>query len=101
MIYRSYRFRIYPTKSQEEILKKTIGCCRYIYNWNLELRKESYKKDKTKVSYKKSSALMTQLRKTSGTEWLKDVSFAALQQSLSNVNTTQSPFLNGISRYPK
>lgn len=101
MIYRSYRFRIYPTKSQEEILKKTIGCCRYIYNWNLELRKESYKKDKTKVSYKKSSALMTQLRKTSGTEWLKDVSFAALQQSLLNVNTAYSRFFNGITRYPK
>lgn len=37
----SYKFRLYPNKEQEEILKKTFGCVRFIYNKMLE-DKETY-----------------------------------------------------------
>ncbi len=33
---RACKFRIYPTKDQEILLKKTFGCCRFIYNVMLE-----------------------------------------------------------------
>lgn len=42
---RSYKFRIYPTKTQEEILRKTIGSCRFIYNHALATKSEAYKTD--------------------------------------------------------
>ena len=29
---KAYKFRIYPNKKQKEILAKTFGCCRFVYN---------------------------------------------------------------------
>lgn len=29
----SYRFRIYPTEKQKELITKTFGCCRYVFNY--------------------------------------------------------------------
>ena len=30
--YKAYRFRLYPDKEQEELLGRTFGCCRFIYD---------------------------------------------------------------------
>ena len=30
---KTYKFRIYPTKKQEELINKTIGCCRFVFNF--------------------------------------------------------------------
>ena len=35
-IYRGYKFRMYPNKFQEELINKTIGSCRFIYNYFLD-----------------------------------------------------------------
>ena len=32
---RAYKLRIYPNKNQIELLEKTFGCVRYIYNYFL------------------------------------------------------------------
>ena len=34
-----YKFRIYPTPAQEILIAKTLGCCRYVWNHCLDLRK--------------------------------------------------------------
>nr|CDQ31144.1 Helix-turn-helix domain protein [Virgibacillus halodenitrificans] len=30
---KAYKFRIYPTKKQMELINKTIGCSRFVYNY--------------------------------------------------------------------
>jgi len=35
---RAYRFRFYPTPEQEQLLRRTVGCCRKAYNLALEAR---------------------------------------------------------------
>ncbi|MHA1312189.1 MAG: helix-turn-helix domain-containing protein [Candidatus Helarchaeota archaeon] len=37
-IHRAIKVRLYPNKAQEEMLNKTFGCCRFIYNKMLEER---------------------------------------------------------------
>lgn len=32
MIYRAYKYRIYPTKKQAEYLRQTFGCVRFVWN---------------------------------------------------------------------
>ena len=32
-IYRAYKYRIYPNKAQKELINKTFGCCRFVYNF--------------------------------------------------------------------
>ena len=41
-----YKLRIYPTAAQEILIAKTLGCCRYVWNHCLDLRKELYAKEK-------------------------------------------------------
>jgi len=39
-MYKSFKFRIYPDKIQLELLNKSFGCSRFIYNYNLSNIKE-------------------------------------------------------------
>lgn len=36
---KAYKYRIYPNKQQEEQIQKTFGCCRFVYNYYLNMRK--------------------------------------------------------------
>ena len=38
------KFRIYPNKGQKAFIHQTLGCCRFIYNRGLAMRKEGYEK---------------------------------------------------------
>jgi len=40
MIIKSYKFRIYPNREQEQILNQTIETCRLLYNESLEERRK-------------------------------------------------------------
>lgn len=39
---KAYRYHIYPNKKQQELIQKTFGCCRFVYNYYLNKRKEMY-----------------------------------------------------------
>ena len=39
---KAYKFRLYPAKEQELIIRKTFGCVRFVYNKMLAERKETY-----------------------------------------------------------
>ncbi|MBR0294639.1 MAG: helix-turn-helix domain-containing protein, partial [Bacilli bacterium] len=40
LIKRAYRFRLYPTTSQKELIEKTLGCSRWVYNEFLSITKK-------------------------------------------------------------
>ena len=40
---KAYKFRIYPNAEQKELLAKTFGCVRFIYNKMLTDKIEHYK----------------------------------------------------------
>ncbi|WP_167670310.1 helix-turn-helix domain-containing protein, partial [Paenibacillus tianmuensis] len=42
MANKAYKFRLYPTAQQEQLLAKTFGCVRFVYNKMLAERKETY-----------------------------------------------------------
>lgn len=35
---KAFKYRIYPTKKQQELIQKTFGCCRFVYNYYLSVR---------------------------------------------------------------
>jgi transposase len=39
---KTFRYRLYPNKIQEEKLAQNLWCWRFIYNWGLWLSKEKY-----------------------------------------------------------
>ncbi|HIR49470.1 MAG TPA: helix-turn-helix domain-containing protein [Candidatus Faecimonas gallistercoris] len=38
-MYRAYRFRLYPTTNYVELIHKTFGCIRVVYNHYLNKKK--------------------------------------------------------------
>ena len=46
---KSYKYRIYPNKEQKELIAKTFGCVRFVYNYYLSQRIEKYKEDKETI----------------------------------------------------
>ena len=45
LINRAYKFRLYPTNEQKELINKTFGCYRLVYNYYLNKKQELYKQD--------------------------------------------------------
>ena len=35
-MYKAYKFRLYPNKEQIELINKTFGCGRFVYNHYLD-----------------------------------------------------------------
>lgn len=101
MVQRAYKLRIYPTKEQEPVLKRTIGSCRFIYNWGLNQRRESWVKEQKSITYARGCKALTELKKQPETEWLNKVSSVTLQQSLANLETAYSNFFKKQAKYPK
>jgi len=82
MTEKAYKYRFYPTPEQEQILAKTFGCVRYVYNWALSFRTQAYREQGEHLKYYDLSAALTNLKREPETIWLKDVSCVPLQQSL-------------------
>ncbi|MHA2312899.1 MAG: helix-turn-helix domain-containing protein, partial [Candidatus Thorarchaeota archaeon] len=33
---KTYRYRMYPSRKQQDAIRRHIGACRFVYNWALE-----------------------------------------------------------------
>ena len=80
---KGYRFRIYPDREQETLIRKTFGCVRYVYNYYLGKRQALYKTEKKTMNFKACSGDLTKLKKE--LVWLKEPDSIALQSSLENL----------------
>ena len=91
---KAYKYRIYPNKKQQEIIIKTFGCCRFVYNTYLAKRIEVYEASKETFSYIQCANDMKQLK--SELKWLKEVDSTALQSSLKDLDVAYQKFLKNI-----
>lgn len=98
-MYKGYTIRIYPTKDQEELLRKHIGCCRFIWNHMIEVQKTRYQNDEKYLNHFGMIKLIPLIKKEY--EWLNEVSNHSLQLICKDVNTAYQRFFKKISNYPK
>jgi len=95
-----WTYRCYPTLEQEGVLGRTFGCCRFVYNWALNLRTERHEAGE-KCAYAQTSAALTALKKEADKAWLSEVSCVPLQQALRHLDTAFKNFFEKRSSYPK
>ena len=100
-MHRAFRYRFYPSPSQEVLLRKTMGCSRFVYNHFLALRIKEWTTNQKSVSYNETSSILTQLKKEEETKWLNEVSSVALQQSLQNLQEAYNNFFRGLKKKQK
>lgn len=96
---RAYKFRMYPNKTQQQLLAKTFGCVRFVYNHYLAKRIELYKTEKQTLAFGACSADLTNLKKE--LVWLKEVDKFALQNSLKDLDGAYKKFFKEHSGFPK
>ena len=97
-ILKGYVFRMYPNEKQEQLINKTIGCARFVYNYFLDDKIKEYKEiGKSKSAYDQAK-LIPSLSKEK--EWLKEVDSQSLRNSLLDLERAFKNFYNG-SGYPK
>ena len=99
---RAYRYRIYPTDEQKVLFAKTFGCCRFVYNWALNLKITAYQERKETLG----NVYLTNLMKSelkAEYEWLSDVNSQSLQSALRNLDTAYTNFFRNTKAvgFPK
>src|SRR5699024_538573 len=98
-IHKSYRFRIYPTKTQTALIKKTIGRSRFVFNHFLATWQDTYKETGQGLTYHSCSSKLPSLKNECA--WLKEVDSIALQSSLRNLADSFSRFFKKQNKTPR
>jgi len=93
---RAYKFRIYPDAEQEELIQKTFGCVRFVYNHYLDKRIDLYKTEAKTLGYNACSADLTELKKQ--ITWFKEVDATALQSSLKDLDFAYKNFFRRVKQ---
>ena len=99
LVHKAYKFRIYPNSNQVQLIVKTIGCSRFVFNHFLAERSILYESEKKTLSYNDCSAMLTQLKKE--LTWLKEVDSTALQSSLRFLDDSFKRFFSRQNDYPR
>lgn len=92
---RAYKYRIYPSDEQKVLFAKTFGCCRFVYNWALDLKIEAYKDEKKSLGNIHLTNLMKSELKAEH-EWLGEVNSQSLQSSLRNLDAAYKNFFRDV-----
>lgn len=102
-LLKSFKTEINPTQEQKQIINRTIGTCRFVYNLYLAYNQEIYVKEKKFVSGMDFSKWLNHiyLKENPDKEWIKEVSSKAVKQSIMNADKAFKRFFNHQSNVPK
>ena len=102
-LLKSYKTEINPTYEQKQVINRTIGVCRFIYNFYLAHNKEVYESEKCFVSGMAFSKWLNNefIPNNSEFSWIKDVSSKSVKQSIMNAERAFKSFFKGKSKFPK
>ncbi len=95
----SYKFRIYPNTMQENLIQRTFGCCRFVFNHFLAERMEQYKQTGHAPTRFQQDKSLTVLKKE--LEWLKEVDSIPLQAVLQDLDFAYQNFFRRVKQGQK
>lgn len=99
---KSFKTEINPTEEQKVKIRKTIGTCRYIYNFYLTHNKELYDKGEKFMSGKSFSIWLNNeyLPRNPDKLWIKEVSSKSVKRSIENGCIAFTRFFKHQSAFP-
>lgn len=93
------KIRLYPTTAQRDALARQFGCARWVFNWGLDLSRQTYLETGKGLTYYALAARLPKLKQEH--EWLREADSQALQQALQNLAAAYEAFFKGRTRYPR
>lgn len=80
--YKTYKYRIYPTKAQAILINKTMGCTRFVFNSLLAEWRNCFVRTKHGLSYANCQAELNKLKQSKDSDWLNEVDGIALDYAV-------------------
>jgi putative transposase len=100
VVKRAYRYRFYPTPEQADLLNRTFGCVRYVYNRALAERSRAWTQEKRRVTFADTCRMLTAWKRDPELAFLSEVSNVALQQGLQHLQNAYLAFWAKRAKYP-
>jgi putative transposase len=97
----AYRCRAYPDQPQQQVLTRTFGCVRVVWNQTLAARRARWQRETKRTSYAQTDAALTAMKKDPGLAFLSEVSSVPLQQTLRHQHRAFQAFFGKRARYPR
>src|SRR5690625_7224971 len=97
---KAFKFRLYPNKEQKELLAKTFGCVRFVYNKMLAERKETYEKFKDAKERLKEQKFPTPAKYKDEFPFLKEVDSLALANEQIHLQNAYKNFFEVREVFP-
>ena len=101
-LLKSFKTEINPTEEQKVRIRKTIGTCRFIYNFYLAHNKELHESGKKYMSSSQFRVWLNNEYLPSHPEysWIKESYSKSVTQAVNNAQTALKRFLNHESGFP-
>jgi len=97
----AYRCRAYPDQAQQQVLARTFGCVRVVWNRTLAERRRRWQQERRGTTYAQTDAALTVMKKDPELVWLNEVSCVPLQQALRHQHGAFRAFFGKRARYPR
>ena len=101
--HQSYKVELKPTSEQKQIIERTMGVCRYVYNLFIGTNRDNYRSNTQSYmsGYDFSKWLNNEYRKANPDKsWIWEVSSKAVKKSIMNADIAYRNFLKGKSGFP-
>lgn len=92
-----YRYRIYPAASQREMLARTFGCARVVFNDAVRLREEAHAAGEKISDTEVQRRVITLAKLTPEREWLGEVASVALVQACNDARRAYRNWFDSLS----
>jgi putative transposase len=98
-VYKAYKFRIYPTAQQQQYFAGAFGCCRWFWNYSLNLCRVTYKETGKGLSRAAIQGMLPALKVEY--PWLKEGAYSqSLQVVALNLSTAYKNFFEKRGGFP-
>lgn len=93
---RTYRFKLCPTKRQEEVFRQWLGTTRYVYNLCLEYKKRLYSDHGISLSKHDIQKELTGVKNDA--PWMKEVNAQTLQAVVERLDRAYQGFFRRLTK---
>lgn len=102
-LLKSFKTEISPTEEQMKKINKTIGTCRFIYNFYIAHNKELYENGEKFMSGRAFSVWLNNeyLPNNPDKMWIKEVSTKSVKKSMEDAYTAFNRFFKHKSKFPR
>ena len=98
-IYKTYKFRMYPSIEQIISLNKFLGSTRFIYNYFLNQKDKKY--NELNINYNIKDMCSDLKLLYNDYPWLKEIDSCALRTTLFNLDDAYTRFFNEQNEHPR